>query len=129
MARERGLKMTPQRRAIVEYLQNAEHHPTLMEVMDSVNDLFPMTSRATVYNTVNWLKEAGMLREIFVAGATRLDPNCGRHHHFICRQCSRVEDIGFDLIDDPGICSMPSHHTIEDFEITIRGLCANCQKN
>jgi Fur family transcriptional regulator, peroxide stress response regulator len=129
MAKERGLKMTPQRRAIIEYLQTAWHHPTMTEIIDSVNDKFPMTSRATVYNTVNWLKEAGMLREIFEDGSARLDPNFDRHHHFVCTGCGHVEDVGFDLIDDLGICSLPNHQTIESFEIVIRGRCSTCQRS
>jgi Fe2+ or Zn2+ uptake regulation protein len=127
MARERGLKMTPQRRAIIEYLQNAREHPTTEEVFMAVNRNFPMTSRATVYNTVNWLREAGMLQEIYEAGAVRLDPNFDRHHHFICNKCGRVEDIGFELISDLGICSLPESQTIESFEIVLRGVCKSCK--
>ncbi|MFN3418916.1 MAG: Fur family transcriptional regulator [Pyrinomonadaceae bacterium] len=127
MARERGLKMTPQRRAIIEYLQNAREHPTTEEVFMAVNRDFPMTSRATVYNTVNWLRDAGMLQEIYEAGAVRLDPNFDRHHHFICNKCGRVEDIGFELISDLGICSLPESQTIESFEIVLRGTCKKCR--
>jgi Fe2+ or Zn2+ uptake regulation protein len=128
MVQSLGLKMTPQRRSIIEYLEAAEHHPTPEEVLSAVNKRFPMTSRATVYNTINWLKKAGMLQEIFEAGSIRLDPNFDHHHHFVCRKCGRVEDVGFDLINDLGICSLPNHHTIESFEIIIRGLCVKCQK-
>ncbi len=127
MAQSRGLKMTPQRRVIIDYLETAEHHPTPDEVLKAVNEKFPMTSRATVYNTINWLKEAGMLQEIFENGCIRLDPNFDQHHHFVCRNCGKVEDVGFDLIGDLGICALPNHHTIESFEIVIRGLCVKCQ--
>lgn len=129
MAQERGLKMTPQRRAIIDYLQGAEHHPTTDEVMKAVNDKFPMTSRATVYNTINWLKEAGMLQEVFEGGCVRLDPNFDQHHHFVCRKCNRVEDVGFDLIADLGICTLPNSNTIESFEVVLHGLCSKCQKS
>ncbi len=128
MAREKGLKMTPQRRAIIDFLQSAGHHPTTDEVLRSVNQRFPMTSRATVYNTIAWLKDAGMLQEIFESGNVRLDPNFDRHHHFVCRKCGKVEDVGFELIDDLGICSLPKHQTIESFEIVIRGVCTACQE-
>ena len=121
------MKMTPQRRAIIEYLQHAEHHPTTDEVMEAVNRQFPMSSRATVYNTINWLKEMGMLQEIFEAGRVRLDPNFDRHHHFVCNKCGKVEDVGFDLIADLGICALPNHHTIDSFEIVVRGTCTACQ--
>ena len=127
MAQHRGFKMTPQRRAIIDYLQSAENHPTTEEVLLAVNKKFPMTSRATVYNTVNWLKEAGMLQEIFEGGNLRLDPNFDRHHHFVCRNCSKVEDIGFELISDLGICTLPNNNSIESFEIVLRGLCPKCR--
>jgi Fur family transcriptional regulator, peroxide stress response regulator len=128
MAQNRGLKMTPQRRAIIEFLETAEHHPTADEVFFSVNERFPMTSRATVYNTLNWLKESKMLQEVFEAGQVRFDPNIEHHHHFICRKCSKVEDVGFDLISSLGICEMPNSNKIEGFEIVLRGVCINCQQ-
>lgn len=127
MAQERGLKMTPQRRAIIDYLQSAEHHPTTEEVLKAVNEKFPMTSRATVYNTINWLKESGMLQEVFEAGCIRLDPNFDQHHHFVCNKCGKVEDVGFDLISDLGICGLPDGNQIQSFEIVLRGLCKKCK--
>ncbi|MEK7723045.1 MAG: Fur family transcriptional regulator [Acidobacteriota bacterium] len=127
MAQERGLKMTPQRRAIIDYLQSAEHHPTTEEVLKAVNEKFPMTSRATVYNTITWLKESGMLQEVFEAGCIRLDPNFDQHHHFVCNKCGKVEDVGFDLIDDLGICGLPDGNQIQSFEIVLRGLCKKCK--
>jgi Fur family transcriptional regulator, peroxide stress response regulator len=127
MAQSRGLKMTPQRRAIIDYMQSAHHHPTADEVLQKVNRQFPMTSRATVYNTLNWLKQEGMIREVFEAGTVRFDPNTSHHHHFVCRECGRVEDVECDLIGTVNICSLPESQKVEFFEVTLRGLCAGCQ--
>lgn len=128
MTQARGLKMTPQRRAIADFLQSAKHHPTADEILSAVNRRFPMTSRATVYNTLNWLKEAGMVKEIFEAGQVRFDPNTGEHHHFVCRKCGRVEDIECDLIGAMKVCSLPGRQKVENLEVTLRGLCVGCQK-
>jgi len=128
MAQSRGLKMTPQRRAIIDYMQSAYHHPTADEVLQTVNRKFPMTSRATVYNTLNWLKQEGMIKEVFEAGTVRFDPNTEHHHHFVCRKCRKVEDIECDLIGTVNICSLPESQKVEFFEVTLRGLCAGCQK-
>lgn len=127
MARERGLKMTPQRRMIVDYLQSAVHHPTADEVFTAVNAKYPMTSRATVYNTLNWLKNAGMVREVFHGGETRFDPNTSEHHHFVCRSCGRIEDVECNLLGQLQMCAMPGRQQVDDYEITLRGLCADCQ--
>lgn len=128
MVQSRGLKMTPQRRVIVDYLQSATHHPTADEVLTAVNRRFPMTSRATVYNTLNWLKDAGMVREVFEGGGVRFDPNTGQHHHFVCRKCGRVEDVESDRVGPMKIAALPGRQKIEGFEVTLRGLCSGCQK-
>ncbi|MEW6736343.1 MAG: Fur family transcriptional regulator [Acidobacteriota bacterium] len=128
LAQQRGLKMTPQRRIIVEYLQAAKHHPTAEEVLKAVNRKFPMTSRATVYNTLNWLKTAGLIRELFEEGAVRFDPNTAQHHHFICRTCGKIEDVECHLISNVQICKLPGQHKVEEFEVTLKGLCSTCLK-
>ncbi len=125
MVESKGLKMTPQRRAIVEYLQYATHHPTADEVFTAVNEKFPMTSRATVYNTLNWLKRADLVREVFVGGVIHFDPNTSNHHHFICRHCGQVDDVVAD--GSFHLDQMLKNHRIENFEITLRGTCPDCQ--
>ena len=121
-----GLKMTPQRRAIVEYLQSTHNHPTADEVLNAVNRQFPMTSRATVYNTLNWLREAGLVSEVHEGGQIRFDPNTSRHHHFVCRRCGRVEDVEEALIGNLEI-ALPNGQEVENFEVTLRGICSTCQ--
>lgn len=119
--------MTPQRRAIVEYLASAHDHPTADEVLSAVNRQFPMTSRATVYNTLNWLKEAKLVSEVQEGGQARFDPNTDRHHHFVCNLCGKVEDVEEVEIDD-----LRGKHVkgqvIENFEVILRGICLDCQK-
>jgi len=122
-----GLKMTPQRRSIVDYLQAATNHPTAEEVMKAVNERFPLTTRATVYNTLNWLKSAGLIREVFEGGVTRFDPNTSEHHHFICRVCGRVEDVDDDLLGGVDLVKVAGEKTIEQMEVTLRGVCMACQ--
>src|SRR5947207_11765943 len=128
MAQTRGLKMTPQRRVIVDYLQAATHHPTAEEVLNAVNRKFPMSSRATVYNTLNWLKAEGLVREVFEEGAVRFDPNISQHHHFICRSCGKIEDVDSDLLRKIEIPKLPGSNKVEEFEVTLRGLCVICQQ-
>jgi Fur family peroxide stress response transcriptional regulator len=127
LAKEQGMKLTPQRRAIIGYLQSAIHHPTAEEVLKAVNEEFPMTSRATVYNTLNWLKGVGLVKEVFEGGVHHFDPNTGDHHHFICRICHRVEDVESALIGNFQLDPLPGNHEIENFEVIIRGICSACR--
>jgi Fur family transcriptional regulator, peroxide stress response regulator len=122
-----GLKMTPQRRAIIEFLQTCVDHPTAEEIMVAVNQRFPMTSRPTVYNTLNWLKGAGLINEVYEGGAVRYDPNTSPHHHFVCRRCGLVEDVETDLVGSVKIGLLAGHKKVESFQLTIRGLCQRCQ--
>ncbi|MBL8172694.1 MAG: transcriptional repressor [Acidobacteria bacterium] len=127
MVTSSGLKMTPQRRAIVNYLQDATNHPTADEVLQAVNEAFPMTSRATVYNTLHWLTEAGLVREVYEGAMVRYDPNTDRHHHFVCRGCGKVEDIISTQSGDLLSLSVPNDYQVENLEITFRGLCPDCK--
>jgi Fur family transcriptional regulator, peroxide stress response regulator len=125
LAVDRGLKMTPQRRAIVEFLERAYHHPTAEDVFVAVNERFPLTSRATVYNTLNLLKQASLVREITRDGVVRFDPNLSEHHHFICRACGVVEDLPWEAVQPPDVSALAQR--IESVDITLYGLCTACQ--
>ena len=128
MVLAQGLKMTPQRRAIIEYLQKCDTHPTAEEILQAVNLQFPMTSRPTVYNTLNWLKGEGLIREVFESSPVRFDPNTSPHHHFVCQGCDRVTDVSPKEIVPPSFASLTGRPKVESYQITIRGLCAACQQ-
>lgn len=92
-----------------------------------VNRRFPMTSRATVYNTLNLLKEAGLLHEVFEDGVSRFDPVLDPHHHFVCRACGSVEDVDWEVLPAlPGRKLLSGKQRVETYEVTLRGLCAAC---
>ena len=128
ITQSRGSKMTAQRRAIVDFLQASGDHPTADEILQAVNRTFPMTSRATVYNTLNWLKTDGLVKEVYEGGQIRYDPNTAHHHHFVCQNCGKVEDIDCDLLGTIQICHLPGNPQVEFYEVVVRGLCSMCAK-
>src|SRR5581483_10776493 len=86
--------MTSQRFCIMEYLLRRQVHSTAEEIFHAINKSDPRASRATVYNSLNALSGAGLVREISLDGkATLFDSNLRRHHHFVCEQCGALEDI------------------------------------
>jgi Fe2+ or Zn2+ uptake regulation protein len=127
LAQARGLRMTPQRNAIVEHLEKVQYHPTAEEVFTEVNRRFPMTSRATVYNTLKLLSEAGLLREIRRDHQVRYDPNLSPHHHFICRRCGRIEDLPWESIPPLTLEELIRFRAVDSYEITLFGHCRECQ--
>src|SRR5580700_348763 len=75
------------------FLTEHNRHPTAAEIFEAVNRVDPRSSRATTYNNLRDLVQAGLVREVAVEGrAARFDAK-GLHHHFICDHCGNVEDI------------------------------------
>lgn len=127
--REKGLRVTQQRVAVLEYLLATPRHPTAEEIEAGVNRLVPTTSRASVYNVLHSLKESGLIDEIVLDDAiSRYDANLERHHHFICRACGAVEDIPWESFPESPRPRLAGGHVVEDFTVTLRGTCPRCSK-
>ena len=128
--REAELRLTPQRFAVLEYLDRAEGHPTADQIATEVNRRFPRASRATVYNTLNALRDAGLVREVTHGddAAARYESNVEPHHHFVCRVCGRLEDVPTEAFAAPKSVELEGGHEVETFELVLRGVCGKCKK-
>jgi Fur family peroxide stress response transcriptional regulator len=131
--REAGYRITPQRMALIEILCQSDGHPSASQLHEQLKQRFPTTSLATVYKTLNVLKETGEVLEIGFAGNdARYDgAHPHPHPHLICVQCRRIEDID----DDPDRSNMlakalaeRSGYRILSHRIDIYGLCPKCQE-
>jgi Fe2+ or Zn2+ uptake regulation protein len=133
--RSAGLKLTPQRMAIVRELAADESHPTAQELYDRLRPGLPTMSFATVYNTLDALTAAGLCAALSLApGSGRFDPNMRPHHHLVCDACGAVRDLptvrAASLTGDASIRRAVSR-TAPGFEVRsveriLRGLCADC---
>jgi Fur family peroxide stress response transcriptional regulator len=128
--RTSGLKLTPQRIAIVRQLAADETHPTAQELFERLRPALPTMSFATVYNTLDALAKAGLCAALSLApGPARFDPNMRAHHHAICDRCGRVRDVASE-----GAATTADHDVDPGFEIRAveliyRGVCAACAKS
>jgi len=121
-----GLRCTPQRFAVMAFLLEQNRHPTAAELFEAVNRVDPRSSRATTYNNLRSLVEAGLVREVAIEGrAARFDAKGMRHHHFICDQCGDVEDIEWYDVPKPAAESL-GKRILRESELIFRGLCARC---
>ena len=92
--RDAGLKLTPQRLAILEFLDGNKEHPSAEDVYKAVSREFPTMSLATVYNTLMTLKQRGLVKELTMDPLRmRFDPQPTPHHHLICMDCRKIIDI------------------------------------
>ncbi len=99
--RASGLKLTPQRMAIVRELAADPTHPTAQELFERLRAALPTMSFATVYNTLDALASAGLCAALSLApGPARFDPNMQAHHHAVCDRCGLVRDVPGDEVAD-----------------------------
>jgi Fur family peroxide stress response transcriptional regulator len=121
-----GLRCTPQRYSVMAFLMKYAGHPTAAEIFQGVNRLDPRSSRATTYNNLRDLVQAGLVREVAVEGrAARFDAKGMRHHHFICDRCGIVEDMEWYNVPRPASGSL-GKRILRECELIFRGLCAKC---
>ncbi|MEU1146290.1 Fur family transcriptional regulator [Streptomyces sp. NPDC005863] len=127
--RERGWRMTAQRRVVAEVLAGEHVHLTADEVLAQATRRLPEISRATVYNTLGELVTLGEVAEVATDGrAKRYDPNAHHpHQHLVCSGCGAIRDVHPD--GDP-LAALPAAErygfTVAVAEVTFRGRCPDC---
>lgn len=124
--RDRGWRMTAQRRVIAEAMAGEHVHLAADEVLERAREALPEVSLATVYNTLNELVDMGEVVELPHAdGRKRYDPNTAeRHHHLVCTVCGRMLDVA---TDDPQLPADQQHgFELRGVEVTFRGRCPDC---
>ena len=128
MQRIHHLKMTPQRAAILGYLEGNLMHPTADDIYLAVRSTHPMMSLATVYNTLEALRNAGFITELSLdRRKKRYDPVTERHAHLACNVCGRVEDIydcHVELTE-----KQARGYRITDSQVEFHGVCPACLGN
>ena len=126
-----GLKMTPQRLAIVKLFAGDESHPTAQDLYERLRGEFPTMSFATVYNTLDALAAAGLSGTLRLGGAARFDPNVEAHHHAVCDRCGAVRDIPAETLAPSSatvrqLQQKAAGFSVRAVERVYRGLCAKC---
>ena len=92
--RSKGYKATPQRIAICRIVLNSRAHPSAQKVYDEVKKTHPTVSLATVYKTLEVLRDIDLVQEInFPKGQARFDPYMNPHINLICLKCGTITDI------------------------------------
>ena len=137
-----GLKLTPQRRAIVRQFAADESHPTAQELFERLHREFPKMSFAPVYNTLDALTQAGLSSTLRFAGqdsggreanAALFDPNVEPHHHAVCDRCGAITDVPARSLAPAEAAARALEDTAPGFalravERIYRGLCGSCAR-
>lgn len=127
--KEKNVRMTSQRYAILAYLVDGNRHPTVNEIYDDLKEEFPTMSVATIYNNLKFFKEAGILQELpFGDGSSRFDLTTIDHYHKICRECGKIEDFHYpELKESKELEEVLDGFKVEKHNLELIGLCKECQ--
>ena len=128
--KEHDFRLTPQRLAVLKVLAVSEGHPTVERIYETVRAKFPTTSIATIYKTVNLLKQLNEVLELgFPDGSNRYDDNKPYSHpHVICTKCKKIidpnigslKDLTKEVVKETGFQIL--NHRVDFF-----GTCRDCQ--
>jgi Fur family peroxide stress response transcriptional regulator len=121
-------KLTPQREAVLKAVRERDDHPTAGDIFTRAKQYLPAISYATVYNSLRYLREAGLVQEIsFGDGASRYDGITVRHDHALCTECGKLVD--FDLAEPAELmqeAARKSRFQPESVHLTLVGRCPDC---
>ena len=126
-----GMRVTPQRVAIVEVILSRCDHPSVEQLYEQVRVQFPTTSLATVYKTVHLLKEIGELLEIgTLDGGNRYDGGKPYPHpHLVCTRCKAITDPELPLLRELATqAETVSGYRIISHQLNFFGICPLCQR-
>lgn len=133
--KEKGYKLTPQRRAIVDtIISNEGSHLTVEEIYDQVKKDCPEIGLATVYRTIVLLEELGIICKLDLNdGCSRYElvheDETHRHHHLICTKCGKVIEVEGDLLESlESDIENKYKFKIEDHSVKFFGICEECSK-
>jgi Fe2+ or Zn2+ uptake regulation protein len=128
LLRQRGLRVTAQRLAVLRSVWDAPH-VTADVVAETVRGEIGSISVQAVYDALAVLTEKGLLRRIQPAGsAARYEGRVGdNHHHLICRACGRMVDVDCAVGDAPCLTAVEEFgYEIDEAEVVYWGRCPTC---
>jgi Fur family peroxide stress response transcriptional regulator len=126
--KEIGLKITPQRQAILKLLRRNRTHPSAEGIYSEILKKYPGISFATVYNTLSKLIEAGEIRELDIdPNKKRFDPCVTPHTHFYCKVCEKIFDIVCDSSLPLNIKKIDGHQ-VDVIQLNLKGVCKTCRR-
>lgn len=130
LLRNKGFKVTPQRLAIYKVLANTKTHPSAEMIFNELQPIYPTMSLATVYKTIEILKELGMIQRLNVGeDSFRYDAMVENHAHIRCMGCGRVDDL--TEVDDASFVKAVEGTTpykLTSQQFYFYGYCPECQE-
>jgi Fe2+ or Zn2+ uptake regulation protein len=128
--REKGLKITPQRLAIIDALVENRHvHPGATLIYEQARKKSGRISLSTVYATLKEFSEHGLIKSLeFDRMENRIDGNLSEHINLVCRKCGAISDFDLPSSIEPKDIMRKSGFVVTDTRMEYYGYCRNCLK-
>lgn len=127
--KEKGLKLTPQRRMIVDIIHDNSEHLTAEDIITYVQSRMPGVNKSTIYRTLEILEQAGCVFKS-ESGNHFIYHHAeeGHHHHLVCRQCRKTIDCSENLFFPVEKSLAEKYGFLANFKhVVISGLCKECK--
>ena len=128
--KEKGMKLTPQRMAIIDVVHDNAEHVTAEEIIAAVQLRMPQVDKSTVYRTLEILEKAGCIYksefgEQYIYHHAEED----HHHHLVCSKCGKTVDCDESVFAPVEHTLLDKYNFRVDFKhLVISGLCDECRK-
>ncbi|AZK48927.1 Fur family transcriptional regulator [Paenibacillus lentus] len=128
--KQSGVRITPQRHAILTFLMESMGHPTADEIYRALAPRFPNMSVATVYNNLKMFIEAGMVRELtYGDNSSRFDADVSNHYHVICEKCGKIKDFTYSSLEDvEQKAEEMTGFQVHGHRMELYGVCGDCRE-
>ena len=127
--RAKGYRVTPQRRVILQVLQEARCHLTPIEITHRAQEKMPGFTEATVYRTLRFLTKEKLILETHLAnGQCVYEIGDHLHHHLICRDCGAEKEISHQVFQEwyESLYQQTGYH-VDSRHVTLFGTCPDCR--
>ena len=126
--RKTGVRITPQRQAVLRFLIESNSHPTADEIYKALSPQFSNMSVATVYNNLKVFKDSGLVKELtYGDAASRFDFETDNHYHVICSECGKITDFHYPRLDEvENIAQHITSFAVTHHRMEIYGVCPEC---
>ncbi len=130
-SKDLGIKVTPQRTAIYRELASTDQHPSTETIYKKIKDYYPNISLTTVYRTLETFEKLGLISVVNVLyNAARYDANLEPHHHIVCTECKKVEDVYDESLNNLDISDKTlGDYKVEGYSLLLSGKCSSCSGN
>jgi Fur family peroxide stress response transcriptional regulator len=121
--------LTVQRKAIFDIVSTANDHPTAADVIERLKERGCQYAYATVYNSLRYLTDEGMIRELKLEGdASRYDARTEDHQHIVCVSCGRVDEVFTEAPPEWLSCvAEETGYMLQEQQHLFKGVCATCR--